>query len=71
MTVLTAPASAAGVRVWVRGGARLVLTVLAALLYAAGWVPRRTGVAVVTVALWCAAAVQLGWQDGGRRGPAR
>lgn len=71
MTVLTVPAPTAEPRAWARGGVRLVLTVLAALLYAAGWVPRRTGVVVATAAVWCAAAVQLGWQDGGRRGPAR
>jgi hypothetical protein len=37
----------------------MLATVFAALLFAAGW----TASKVVQAAVWCAAAVRLGWDD--------
>ena len=48
---------------------RVLLTVLAALFFAVGWV---AGKAVLAVA-WCGVAVKVGWQEarsGSTRGPA-
>jgi hypothetical protein len=49
---------------------RVVLLLVAAVLFALGWVAGKT----VTVAVWCAVAVRVGWQDARkaqRRGSAR
>ena len=43
---------------------RLLLLVLAGLLFAVGWSAGR----VVRAASWCAAAVQVGWDDARRAG---
>lgn len=43
---------------------RLLLLVLAAVLFAAGWLAGRTLAATV----WACAAIRLGWQEG-RRAP--
>lgn len=61
---------------------RAVLTALAAVLFAAGWLAARTVALAITgsrllaaVMLWCAAAVALGWREARPRaaaaGPAR
>lgn len=42
---------------------RVLLTALAAVLFALGWLAARTVTGAVTVTLWCAAAVALGWRD--------
>lgn len=43
--------------------ARVLLTALAAALFALGWLAARTVTAVTSAALWCAAAVALGWRE--------
>lgn len=43
---------------------RLVATMLAALLFAAGW----TTAKVLLAAVWCVTAVRLGWDDARRPG---
>lgn len=42
---------------------RLLATVLAALLFTAGW----TAGAVVQAVLWCVTAIRLGWDDARHR----
>ncbi len=42
---------------------RALLTVLAAVLFALGWLAGRAVTGAVAVTLWCAAAVALGWRD--------
>jgi hypothetical protein len=54
---------------------RLVLTVLAAVLYAVGWSAGKVLGAVWLALAWSGTAVRLGWQEarkptGDRRGPA-
>lgn len=46
---------------------RLLLTFLAAVFFAIGWV---TGRAFLALA-WCGVAIRVGWQAGAARGPAR
>lgn len=48
---------------------RTLVTVLAGLLYAAGWSAARTVRAVWTGLVWILAAIKLGWKDGVSRGP--
>jgi uncharacterized membrane protein YciS (DUF1049 family) len=45
---------------------QVLLTVLAAVFFALGWVVARFFLGLV----WCAVAVKLGWQAGAARGPA-
>lgn len=51
---------------------RTVLTVLAGVLYGAGWVAYKTFALAWFVLVWCAAAVKLGWTEAksGSRGSA-
>jgi hypothetical protein len=46
---------------------RMLLTLLAGLLYALGWVPARTVRVLWAAAVWSFAAVKLGWRDGWKR----
>jgi hypothetical protein len=46
---------------------RVVLTVIAAILWAVGWLTGKT----VLAALWIGAALQLGWADAHRRRSAK
>lgn len=43
---------------------RMLLTLLAGLLYALGWVPAKTVRVLWAGAAWSLAAVKLGWRDG-------
>jgi hypothetical protein len=43
--------------------ARAVATLIAVVLFAAGWTCARVVTAAVAAVLWSAAAVQLGWRD--------
>jgi hypothetical protein len=43
---------------------RMLLTLLAGLLYAVGWVPAKTIRYSWVVLAWSFAAVKLGWRDG-------
>lgn len=47
---------------------RLLLTAVAAVLYAAGWSTRKTLAAAWFAVSWCVAAVRVGWMEAGRRG---
>lgn len=52
---------------------RVVLTVLAGLLFGMGWAAYRVVAAAWLVLAWCAVAVKVGWveaRSGGDRGPA-
>ena len=42
---------------------RTVLTVIAAVLYGIGWVAAKVFGVVWLAATWCAAAVQIGWEE--------
>lgn len=48
---------------------RWLLTVLAAVLYGVGWAVARVVTLVPAAALWCVAAVGVGWSVG--RAPSR
>lgn len=50
---------------------RVLLTVLAGLLYAAAWVPARTIRLLWIASVWSFAAMKLGWRDGWKRADAR
>lgn len=43
---------------------RVLLTIFAALFFAAGWVTARLFGAVWLMVAWSAAAVKVGWQEG-------
>lgn len=42
---------------------RTVLTVIAGLLFGAGWLAAKTLAGIWFVVAWCAAAVKVGWQE--------
>lgn len=48
---------------------RVALTVVAAVLFGAGWVTAKALVPLWMVVSWSATAVRVGWQDASRRGP--
>jgi hypothetical protein len=50
---------------------RLLLTVIAGLLFAVGWAAGRTVTGVVLAVLWSAAAVKVGYREARPRDPAR
>jgi hypothetical protein len=61
--------------VWRVSVGRVVLTVLAAALYALGWLAAFAFATLATAVRWSVAAVRVGWTDGKaaaerRRGPA-
>ena len=45
---------------------RAALTAVAAVLYGLGWLAAKAVIAVVLAAVWCAAAVRVGWADARR-----
>jgi hypothetical protein len=47
----------------VRTALRAVLTAIAAVLYAAGWVAFKTLAGLWLVAVWVGAAVKVGWRE--------
>lgn len=57
------------VRFW-----RTVLTVIAGVLFGAGWVAAKACAVAWLAGAWCAVAVREGWREGrgtARRGPSR
>lgn len=50
---------------------RMLLTILAGLLYAVAWVPARTVRLLWIAAVWSYAAMSLGWRDGWKRAEPR
>lgn len=42
---------------------RMVLTVLAAILYAIGWITRKVFVVLWLTLTWSWAAIRIGWRD--------
>jgi uncharacterized membrane protein YedE/YeeE len=50
---------------------RVVLTVLAAVLFGVGWVVARAFGVLWLVAAWTATAVRIGWQEGRKPRPKR
>lgn len=50
---------------------RALLTLLAGLLYAVGWLAGKTVTVGALVVLWSAAAVKVGWREARPREPAR
>lgn len=50
---------------------RVLLTVLASVFYAAGWVAARTFALVWLAMTWTAVAVKVGWQEGRKPTPKR
>lgn len=50
---------------------RVLLTILAGLLYALAWVPARTVRLVWAASVWSFAAMRLGWRDGWKRADRR
>lgn len=46
---------------------RTVLTVIAGVLYGAGWVAYQVCAVSWLAVAWCAAAVKVGWSDARRR----
>jgi hypothetical protein len=48
---------------------RTMLTIIAAVLYGAGWLVAKVASVVWLAAAWCATAVKIGWTEGrGARG---
>lgn len=47
---------------------RVLLTMVAAVLYSLGWTARTAIVGVGFAVTWCVAAVRLGWSEAGTRG---
>lgn len=50
---------------------RVLLTILASLLYAAAWLPARTVRVLWAGSVWSFAAMKLGWRDGWKRADPR
>lgn len=48
-----------------------VLTIIAGLLYALGWVVAKTFTGIWFILAWVGTAVKVGWKDARTNGPAR
>lgn len=50
---------------------RGLLTIIAAVLYAVGWITRKVFVALWLVAAWSWTALRLGWQEAAPKPPSK